>query len=176
MVEQILRMLLANDEGGLVLLKQEFGARINYIVKSILTNEEDAAECINDIYFSVWRNAASYDSTKAQFTTWLTVVCRNTALNVAKKKNLVVGSLNYNLTSDSYLPEDELLRQEREAALDRAIASLTKRELQLFYRKYYYCQSTAQIAAELNLTQRAVEGRLYRLRQKIQRLLGGDLL
>ena len=49
-VEQILRMLLANDEGGLVLLKQEFGARINYIVKSILTNEEDAAECINDIY------------------------------------------------------------------------------------------------------------------------------
>ena len=40
----------------------------------------------------------------------------------------------------------------------------------MFYRKYYYCQSTAQIAAELGLTERGVEGRLYRLRQK----LGGD--
>ena len=33
---------------------------------------------------------------------------------------------------------------------------------------------TAQIAAELGLTERGVEGRLYRLRQKLRRLLGGD--
>ena len=44
----------------------------------------------------------------------------------------------------------------------------------LFYRKYYYCQSTAQMAAELSLTERAVEGRLYRLRQSLRQQLGGD--
>ena len=32
----------------------------------------------------------------------------------------------------------------------------------------------AQMAAELCLTERAVEGRLYRLRQKLRQLLGGD--
>ena len=35
----------------------------------------------------------------------------------------------------------------------------------LFYRKYYYLQPTAQIAAELGMTERAVEGRLYRLKK-----------
>ena len=33
----------------------------------------------------------------------------------------------------------------------------------------------AQMAAELGLTERAVEGRLYRLRQTLRQQLGGDL-
>ncbi|MFR1973743.1 MAG: sigma-70 family RNA polymerase sigma factor [Oscillospiraceae bacterium] len=67
-----------------------------------------------------------------------------------------------------------LLQQERSRLLVRAVKSLTDGEQTLFYRKYYYCQSTAQMAAELGLTERGVEGRLYRLRQKLRELLGGD--
>ena len=44
----------------------------------------------------------------------------------------------------------------------------------LFLRKYYYYQSTAQMAAELGLTVRGVEGRLYRIRKHLQKELGGD--
>ena len=47
-------------------------------------------------------------------------------------------------------------------------------ERALFYRKYWYRQPTAQIAAELGLSPRAVEGRLYRIRQKLRQELGGD--
>ena len=54
--------------------------------------------------------------------------------------------------------------------------SLGAAEQLLFYRKYYYLQSTAQIAAEMGLTERAVEGRLYRLRRRLQKALGGDAL
>lgn len=35
-------------------------------------------------------------------------------------------------------------------------------------------QSTEQIAAELGLTPRAVEGRLYRIRERLRKQLGGD--
>ncbi|WP_417176253.1 sigma factor-like helix-turn-helix DNA-binding protein [Anaerotignum sp.] len=35
-------------------------------------------------------------------------------------------------------------------------------------------QSTAQIARELGMTERAVEGKLYRLKKKLRNLLGGD--
>ena len=59
--------------------------------------------------------------------------------------------------------------------LDGALAALPVQERDLFYRKYYYCQSTAQMAAELGLTERAVEGRLYRLRQGLRQKLGGEL-
>ena len=57
-----------------------------------------------------------------------------------------------------------------------SVPSLSSRDRALFYRKYYYLQSTARIAAELGLTPRAVEGRLYRIRKGLQNKLGGDLL
>ena len=47
--------------------------------------------------------------------------------------------------------------------LKDAIARLTHEEQHIFYRKYYYLQRTAQITAELGMTERFVEGKLYRL-------------
>ena len=60
------------------------------------------------------------------------------------------------------------------AALHDALARLGQNDRALFYRKYYYLQSTAQIAAELGMTARAVEGRLYRLKKQLRRMLGGE--
>ena len=71
-------------------------------------------------------------------------------------------------------PEEALLRQERKKAVSRALDRLSSQDRLLFYRKYYYMQSNAQIASELGLTERAVEGRLYRLRKQLRKMLGGD--
>lgn len=62
------------------------------------------------------------------------------------------------------------MRQERQTALQAALGQLSAGERLLFYRKYYYLPSTAQIALE----ERAVEGRLYRLKRQLRKLPGGD--
>ena len=58
--------------------------------------------------------------------------------------------------------------------LQRALEELPAGSRALLYRKYYYRQSTAQIAAELGLTERAVEGKLYRLKKRLRKSLGGE--
>lgn len=78
------------------------------------------------------------------------------------------------LPSAEPTPEERLLQQERRQALERALTALPQRDRLLFYRKYYYRQSTAQIAAELGTTERAVEGRLYRIKKALRKALGGD--
>ncbi len=78
------------------------------------------------------------------------------------------------LPSPELTPEEVLLRQERQTALQAALGQLSAGERLLFYRKYYYLPSTAQIALELGLTERAVEGRLYRLKRQLRKLPGGD--
>ena len=71
-------------------------------------------------------------------------------------------------------PEQELLRKERQKDLHMALNSLESSDKALFYKKYYYRQSTAQIAAEHGTTERAIEGRLYRIKRKLRKVLGGD--
>ena len=73
-------------------------------------------------------------------------------------------------------PEEQLLQKERIQALERALNTLSARDRNLVYRKYYYLQTTARMAAELGLTERAVEGKLYRIRRKLQKQLGGEIL
>ena len=48
-------------------------------------------------------------------------------------------------------------------------------EQQLFYRKYYYLQSNVQIAGELGISERSAEGKIYRMRKKLQKIIGGNM-
>ena len=72
-------------------------------------------------------------------------------------------------------PEEVLLQKERLETLSRLLSAMSAGDRALFYRKYYYLQSTQQMAAELGTTARAVEGRLYRIRKKLQKQMGGEL-
>lgn len=139
-----------------------------------MENPEDTEECVSDIYIKIWNSIESYSLQKGKFTTWLTVVARNTALNYLKyKQHRNHEELKEDAAGTSSL-EEEVLRRERAEELKQAIATLSLEEQHLFYRKYYYLQKTAQIAAELGMTERSVEGKLYRLRKKLQQKLGGD--
>lgn len=174
MDEKIIELLKAQKDEGLRLLDRQYSGLVHYIVGNILENPEDSEECINDIYIKIWNSIASYSPQKGKFTTWLTAVARNTALNYLKyKQHRNHEELEEDAAGTSSL-EEEVLRRERAEELKKAIATLSLEEQHLFYRKYYYLQKTAQIAAELGMTERSVEGKLYRLRKKLQQQLGGD--
>lgn len=135
---------------------------------------------------NVWRTpstgpgsaSANLTAPAAAFPGWLSVLARNTALNHLRSQNRRPQweSLDGRgqLIDPAPTPEQALLQKERLQAVVRAVSGLSDRDRALFYRKYYYYQSTAQMAAELGLTERAVEGRLYRIRKRLQKELGGD--
>lgn len=75
--------------------------------------------------------------------------------------------------ADLRTPEDALLRKEAMEELNEALKSLDRLEANILLRKYYYMQSTQQIGAELGLSVRAVEGRLYRIKKKLMKKMGG---
>ena len=58
--------------------------------------------------------------------------------------------------------------------LVNALSRLSPKDRTLFYRKYYYLQSTEKIAAEMGMTVRSVEGKLYRIKKKLRKMMGGD--
>ena len=170
---EIAGLLRDKHPDGMQQLLLHYGPLIRYILRPILTDERDREECYADISLKIWQTADSFDGDKGALKAWLTVLSRNAALNHARRTR-TDAPLEETVPHTGGSAEEELLRRERQRRLQAAIAGLLPEDRSLFYRKYYYCQSTAQMAAELCLTERAVEGRLYRLRQKLRRLLGGD--
>lgn len=143
--QDMIALLQQHDERGMDALLLHCGPLMRYIIAPIVPNALDREECLSEASLRVWNKIAQFDAARGSWSAWLTAVTRNTALNF-----------------------------QRSAALHNALARLGQNDRALFYRKYYYLQSTAQIAAELGMTERAVEGRLYRLKKRLRTMLGGD--
>ena len=167
------------DPTALEDILREYGPMMNYIVRGILSDPQEAEDCLAQVRARLWEKAALYDGEKAGLSTWITAVCRNAAydrLRAMERQAARRGALTEDIPDPTPGPEEAVLKEERRRALEKALYQLSAADRLLFYRKYYYLQPTARIAAELGATERAVEGRLYRIRKKLQKLLGGESL
>ena len=173
---EIIELILARDERGMDALLHQYGPLMRYVIAPILPNEQDREECVSDAAMRLWDKIGLYKAQEGSCTAYLTAVCRNTALNRARsaKKDAQTGPLPDAAVSPEKTPEERLLKRERQERLMRALSLLSPSEREMFYRKYYYCQPARQIAAELGMTERAVEGRLYRLKKRLKSELGGE--
>ena len=178
--KEIIELIKAKDPRGAEEFLRNYSPLVRYVIGPIIKDEQDREECVSDVCMRVWERIESFDAAKGSFTTRITAIARNLALNMARRKVPDSGGeeINEEIPDSSHDPETEVLRNERLQALNEALKKLRKKDrlgYMLFYRKYYYRQPTAQIAAELGLTERAVEGRLYRIKQKLKNLLEGEL-
>ncbi len=174
--QEIIELLLQKNEKGIEILLKHYEPLIKYVIAPILPNPQDQEECLSEVTLRVWKGIDQFDSCRGSWNAWLTAIARNTALNHARHNSHHKHTENVteNMLSEKPTPEEIILQKERQEALSRAIQRLTPNEKILFYRKYYYLQSTAQIASELCTTERSIEGKLYRLRKKLREMLGGD--
>ena len=173
--QEIITLIRARDERGLSELLRHYGPMMRYIVSPLLPAEQDREECISEAAMRVWDNIERFDPSRGSWNAWLTALARNAALNRARQlRRESPEPLDAGLPSPGPSPEEALLKKERQAELNAALNRLSRTDRLLFYRKYYYMQSTAQIASELGMSVRAAEGRLYRIKKRLRGILGGE--
>ena len=174
--QEMIAQLLQQDERGMEALLLHYGPLMRYIIAPILPDPQDLEECLSEVSMRVWSRVAQFDPARGSWTAWLTAITRNTARNYQRSAQHRPGTqaIPEGTPAPDVSPEEAILQAERSAAVHNALGRLSPGDRALFYRKYYYLQSTAQIAAELGMTVRAVEGRLYRLKKQLRRMLGGE--
>ena len=70
-------------------------------------------------------------------------------------------------------PLSNLEQEEEKRLLRQAVDGLDKKDREIFLRHYYYAQSVAQIASEMNMPESTVKTRLRRGRMKLKEYLTG---
>lgn len=174
---QWMALLQQGDGEALERLLTHYDGMLRYIAGGILDHPQELEDCLAQVRLKLWESRGQYDPERSSPATWLTALCRNAAVDHLRRlQRQESGELPEAHPDPAPGPEEQLLQKERIQALERALNTLSARDRNLVYRKYYYLQSTARMAAELGLTERAVEGKLYRIRRKLQKQLGGEIL
>ena len=170
---ELMEQFTQNNTQGMEALLRQYGPLLRYVIGGVLRDAQDAEDCYSEVSLALWQKQEAFDPEKGSLSAWLTAIARNTALNHLKAR-IRREKHQSEEPAEVLTPEQEVLRKERAEQLRAAVTHLPEADRKLFYRRYYYLQPVSQIAAELGLSQRAVEGRLYRLRQRLRQELGGD--
>lgn len=175
--KKIVKLIAKQDEEGLKALSDKYEKLLVYISTGILgSNKEDVEECVNDTYLKVWNHIQEFDFEKASFKTYLSVIVRNTSINRLRKLSKMEAKVQKEelteLAADyvDHRQNVEIVMEQKEnmKALSEIVANLKKKDKEMVLRRYYYLQSSKDIALHMGMTVNAVDSKLSRLRKQMK--------
>jgi RNA polymerase sigma-70 factor (ECF subfamily) len=155
-----------------------YGRYCRTIARSILGNDADTEECVNDTYLKVWN--AIPPERPMRLDHYLGRIVRNLALDRRKSQQRAKrGGGQYPLVLEELsetLAGGESAEERYEAgrlteALNRFLEQLPKEKRILFLARYWYFKSIEEIARQFGLSQSKVKMTLLRTRNELKEYL-----
>ena len=181
--KDIVALLNARDEKALEAIDLQFGNQLRGIIRGIVRDEEDASECLNDVYLKVWNAIppAQPDNLKA----FLSTVARNTALDRYDAKHrksdiprAALVSADDGNTAEVAGPErtDEAVEQKLKEERIRELLIRYTRELppgdqKICIARFYYNAKLREIARQYDMPVGTVKSALSRIKKGMAELL-----
>jgi RNA polymerase sigma factor (sigma-70 family) len=149
--------------------KLYFSRLFRYLFVVTGGQEEIAREAVQLAFVRVARHVRKFDS-EAAFWNWLAVLARNCAVDELRKRNrqqsLLARFFNQR-PAGADLKDDEADEQFLKL-LEKEIAGLPEDERRLLERKYFAEKTASGLAGEFQVSEKAMESRLLRIRRKLK--------
>ena len=176
---QIIELYWARNEAAIQETDLRYGKKLHHLADKIVQNFEDAQECVSDTYLKTWDTIPP--KRPEYFFAYIAKICRNFALGVldwksaAKRKGEVV-SLTAEMEACIPDPQHErkLEGQELGEILNRFLESLSVENRVIFLRRYWYLDTTREIAERYGFTESKVKTTLHRTRTKLHAFLAKE--
>ena len=175
--EGILALFWERDEAAIRELEREYGGFCRKIAHNLLSNAEDAEECVNETFFQVWRKIPPERPEKLK--PWLGKLVRNNAIKLyqkshAQKRDAAMTQTLHEL--EEMLPSSGNLEKDFEAAelgeqISKWLITLSQNDRVLFVRRYWYGIPLKKLAKETGVSANALAQKMYRLRASLKTYL-----
>lgn len=152
--------------------KLYFNRLLRYLFVVAGGQEEIAREALQLTFMRVARHVRKFDSETA-FWNWLAVLARNCAVDELRNRNRqqsLLARFFQQRPADVDLKSDEADEQFLNL-LEKEIAGLPDDERLLLERKYFAEETTRDLAEEFQVTEKAMESRLLRIRRKLKTVI-----
>lgn len=174
---EIVELYFRRDERAIAETAAKYGAFCRGIAFNILSDSEDAEECVGDAYLRAWNSIPPQKPDKLG--AWLGRVVRNIAYDLWKKNHRqkrcsgleeIMAELEDCIPSPVTV-EREVESRELTETVNRWLASLRRSDRIVFVRRYWYGDSVSELAKKAGVSPSAMAKRMYRLRQGLRSAL-----
>jgi len=172
------RLAAAGDDRAYGELVRRHQDGLYRLLRRYAGDPDDAYEAVQEAFVAAWSALRRYDPQRP-FGAWLTAIAINKARDRARRarvRRLFISSRPLEDVVEAQAggdaADETLVRREREAALDRAIARLPEKLRAPLVLTAFDGRSHAEAAAILGVSVKTVEMCVYRARRKLSQALG----
>lgn len=172
---QIVELYFRRSERALEETAAQYGQLFYRISYNILTNHEDAEECVSDTYLTAWETIPP--TRPNRLGVFLSKITRRLSIdrwrrNTAAKRGggqltLAIDELDFCLASHEDV-EENYIHKELTELLQSFLSGLPDTERDVFLCRYWYMDSIRDIAGDFGFTQGKVKTMLMRTRNKLR--------
>jgi RNA polymerase sigma-70 factor (ECF subfamily) len=154
----------SGDEQAFAELVRACSRTLYQAARAILRSDQDAQDCVQEAILTGWKSLPKLRE-RRYFTTWLTRITINTAINMTRKRRP-----NTPLLIDLPARGD---RSEERLDIRRAIESLDEKTRLCTVLFYFEDMPIAEIARAVGIRECTVRTRLFRARERLRSVLEG---
>ena len=173
----IIEMLWERDERALSEMKQSYEKLCFHIAGGMLSQREDAEECVNSAYLNVWRSIPP--NRPASLKNYLCRLVKNCALNIIMHNTAEKRSPEMAVSLDELsecIPDGRSIEENVDAgqlgaAISRFLRTQPEKHRKVFVRRYWYSESIEEIAEFYGMNEKTVATHLFRVRKKLKEYL-----
>jgi RNA polymerase sigma-70 factor (ECF subfamily) len=175
--EEIVDRVVAGEAALFEILMRRHNQRIYRIVRSILEDDGEAEDVMQDAYVRAYEHLRQFEG-RSTFITWLTRIAMHEAFARAQRRKRhtsldcdeVIADMKLSPASTDN-PEKNVANQELHNALETAILSLAPKYRSVIMLRDVEEMSTAETADALEISEQTVKVRLHRAHGQIRRAL-----
>ena len=151
----------AGDADALRELYDRHGRLVFSMAFRLTSDRQLAEECVQDVFVNLWRRASAYDPARAKVTTWLFVITRNRAIELARARARRPDPYaDVEVAGESPDPADLLGAADEAQRVAEAMAALPQAQIDVLQLAYFDGLTHVEIAERLDLPLGTVKGRL----------------
>ena len=160
------------DRQALRLLFARHQPKVYRFVLRLVANEATAEDVVNDVFFDVWRQAASFEG-RAQLSTWLLAIARNKALTAMRGRihEPLDDATAEAIPDPAGTAEETLDASQRGAVLRQCLRQLSAAHREIIDLVYYHERSVDEVATIIGVPAATVKTRMFYARKRLAELL-----
>lgn len=173
--DDLLRAIVGQDPDALVALSHRYGKLAFGLAYRILNDAPTAEEVVQDAFMSVWRQAASFDTSRGSVRTWLLSIVHHRAIDLLRGRyGKSQGDIDLDVVERTLAIPDiwnEVLHGLEREQIRSAMKTLPEEQRQAIEWAYFGGFTQSEIAERTGIPLGTVKSRLRSGLQKLRAVL-----
>jgi RNA polymerase sigma-70 factor (ECF subfamily) len=150
---------------------------MKFIVKRLGGNREVAEEVFARTVSAAWEGWSKFEH-RSKFFTWICRIALNKIADYYREEihrnSVIVAPFLEEIAQpkdNSLTPEEKLMLDELRISVRACFTLLPEEKRRLLYLRYWKDMTIAQIAKRFNVSERSIEGKIYRAKKRLKEIL-----